>query len=223
MPESPLESSRSGETPTDATLRGRLDALCREGWATWERFEADAADRPFHPFVAANYDVVATTLWHHRNRGLRFLEWGSATGVITIMADLLGYEACGIELDDSLVTTARRLAHQFDSAAVFVAGSFLPQGYRWRPGDGDGRTGTLGSGASGYLRLGRPLDEFDVVFAYPWDGEEPMMRDLMSRYGRPDAVLLLHGASDGVRAWRAGRDVTDTWATTPPGPPGPTR
>ena len=29
----------------------------------------------------------------HRGPGLRFLEWGAATGVITIIADLLGFDA----------------------------------------------------------------------------------------------------------------------------------
>jgi hypothetical protein len=41
-----------------------------------------------------------------------------------------------------------------------------------------------------------PLGDFDVVFAYPWAGEEPMMFDLMRAYGRPGARFLLH--SGGV-------------------------
>ena len=69
---------------------------------------------------------------------------------------------------------------------------FLPQGYHWRDPRGDRRTGTLGSGPSGYLELGHPLDEFDVVYGYAWDGEEPVMRDIMQRYGRADALLLLN-------------------------------
>ncbi len=177
-----------------------------------ERFASGADARPFHPFVAADYDVVCAALWPHRRRGLRFLEWGSANGVITVMADLLGFEAYGIELDESLVETARVLAVRFGSGARFAAGSFLPTGYRWRPRDGDARTGTLGTGRSGYLELGCSLDEFDVVFGYPWDGEAPMMLDVMRSYGRADAVLLLHSASDGVRPWRGGREVTgDGW------------
>ncbi|MGQ0647828.1 MAG: hypothetical protein ACT4P7_09670 [Gemmatimonadaceae bacterium] len=126
------------------------------------------------------------------------------------MADMLGFEACGIELDGDLVATARALATRFDSRARFVVGSFLPQGYRWQPSHGDGRTGTLGTGPSGYLQLGHPLDEFDVVFGYPWGGEEPMMLDLMKRYGRSDALLLMNSVTDGVRVYRGGRDVTGT-------------
>ncbi|MEK6688247.1 MAG: hypothetical protein AABZ01_07305 [Gemmatimonadota bacterium] len=192
----------------DDTLRARLDALCAEGWAIWDRFTAEVSDRQFHPFVAADYEIVCQALLPYRGRGLRFLEWGSATGVITIMADLLGFEAYGIELDPTLVTTARGLATRFDSGARFVAGSFLPTGYRWRPSDGDARTGTLGTGASGYLQLGLSLDDFGLVFGYPWDGEQLMMLDVMKCYGARDAVLLLNSVTTGVTAYRDGRAVT---------------
>lgn len=191
----------------DAALGARLTALCTEGWDLFERFDLEVRTREFHSFIAADYDVVLTSLLAHRGANLRFLEWGSATGVITIMADMLGYDASGIELDESLVTTARTLAVRHRSAAKFVAGSFLPSGYRYNPKGGDGRTATIGEGASGYLQLGHALDDFDVVFGYPWGGEEPMMLDLMRCYGRRDATLLLHGVNDGVKAYRDGRLV----------------
>lgn len=192
----------------DDALNVRLDALCAEGWDIWERFESDVRDHGFHPFVATDYFIVRRALQQYRAPGQRFLEWGSASGVITIMADLLGFDACGIELDASLVQTARALATRFDSNAKFVAGSFLPSGYRWQTSDGDARTGTLGTGPSGYLQLGQPLDSFDVVFGYPWGGEAPMMHDLMKQYGRPDALLLLNDTNAGVRAFVGGREIT---------------
>ena len=194
----------------DAPLAARLDALCADGWALWEHFDGTVRapeGRPFHPFVAADYEAVRAALLPLRLPGRRLLEWGSATGVITVMADLMGFEACGIELDPSLVDMARSLAARHHSAARFAAGSFLPTGYVWRTQDGDGRTGTIGDGPSGYLQLGLALDDFDVVFGYPWGGEEALMHDLMRRYGRPDALLLLHDASAGVCAYRGGRAV----------------
>ncbi len=192
---------------SDAPVGARLDALCAEGWAIWEAFDRTVRTRAFHPFVAADYDAVRAALLGVPAGGRRFLEWGSACGVITVMADVLGYEACGIELDPTLVATARGLAERHGSRAHFVVGSFLPEGYRWRGPDGDARTGTIGSGPSGYLQLGRALDEFDVVFGYPWDGEAPLMQDVMRCYGRPDAVLLLYDASAGVRAYRGAREL----------------
>lgn len=185
----------------DAALGARLTSLCDEGWEIWSRFDTEVREHHWHPFVAANYERVLQTLLKLRRPGLRFLEWGSATGVITIMADLLGFEAYGIELDPELVGIARGLAERFDSQARFAAGSFLPAGYQWKPRDGDGRIGTIGNGASGYLQLRHPLDDFDVVYAYPWPGEEPMMQDLMRCYGDRGARLVLHGGTEGIRVY----------------------
>lgn len=197
----------------DEALRGRLTALCAEGWAVWDRFDEEVRGHHFHPFVAANYEDVVDALMQYRGPGLRFLEWGAATGVITIIADLLGFDAYGIELESSLVATARALATKFDSRARFAAGSFLPSGYEWRSRDGDKRIGTLGIGPSAYRELGYALDDFDVVFGYPWDGEQELMLDLMSRYGRADAILLLYHVVDGVVAYRGGREIMPAGAS----------
>ncbi len=186
-------------------LEARLAALREAGWELFDRFDHEVRDQRFHPFVAADYESVLEALIAQRAPGLTFLEWGSATGVITIMADLLGYDACGIELDASLVEIARTLATKFDSKARFVAGSFLPEGYEWKPRTGDGRLGTIGQGRSGYLELGRSLDDFDVVFGYPWQGEEAMMHDLMRCYGGAGARLMVHGTDRGVEVYRDGR------------------
>ncbi len=189
----------------DPPLRARLTALCDEGWEIWSRFDTDVRQRTWHPFVPADYDRVLQTLLTLRAPGRRFLEWGSAQGVITIMADLLGFEACGIEIDPALVRTARDLAARYESGARFAVGSFLPEGYAWKPRSGDGRLGTIGQGVAGYAELGHPLEDFDVVFGYPWTGEEPMMHDIMRRYGNRGATLLFYGVSEGMEVYRDGR------------------
>ncbi|MDF1501410.1 hypothetical protein [Roseisolibacter sp. H3M3-2] len=194
-------------TSGDPALDARLDAVCADGWEFFERFDRTVRERRFHPFVPANYDVVRRALLAARAPGLRFLEWGSASGTITIMADVMGFDASGIEIDGGLVETARATAARHGSGARFVRGSFLPTGYVFRSEDGDTRTGTIMDAESGYLALGRALDDFDVVFGYPWDGEAPVMRDLMRRRGGADALLLLYSTEGMVRAYRGGREV----------------
>lgn len=190
----------------DAALRERLDSLYDEGRAIFERFDREVRQKNWHPFIPADYETILKALLPLRAPGLKFLEWGSATGVITITADLLGFEACGIEIDAELVDTARDLARRFDSQARFAAGSFLPAGYQWQAEDGDRRLGTLGEGRSGYLELGRPLEDFDLVYGYPWGGEEAVMHDVMRAYGGRDARLLLHG-KHGVQVYQHGRQI----------------
>lgn len=200
-----MSSTGSSAPEVDRTVLERLFALTEEGQDFWDRFDAEVRHQQWHPFVPADYGRVQAALVALRAPGLKFLEWGSATGVITIMADLLGYEAYGIECDPKLVEVARGLAAKFGSRARFAVGSFLPTGYTWRPRDGDGRLGTIGEGASGYLELGHPLEDFDLVYGYPWGGEEPMMHDLMRSFGGRHARLLLHGSTGGVQIFRDGR------------------
>ena len=192
---------------TEGALDGRLDALCDDGWEIWERFDEAVRSRHFHPFVPADYEITRNLLSSLRVPGRRFLEWGSATGIITIMADMMGFDAYGIEIDASLVATAHEVASRHRSAARFVVGSFLPAGYRFRTRDGDGRTGTIADGPSGYIELGRALEDFDVVFGYPWNGEEAVMLDVMQRYGGSDALLLLYDSDNSVRVYRGGREM----------------
>ncbi len=202
--ESDRPEPKPGQEELDPALRARLSALCEEGRELWARFDNQVRRHAFHPFVPADYAKVAEVLISLRAPGLSFLEWGSATGVITIMADLLGFEAYGIEIDQDLVRQARDLARRTGSRARFATGSFLPAGYQWRDDRGDGRLGTIANGDSGYLELGRSLEDFDVVFGYPWGGEEPVMLDVMRVHGGPGARLLLNTAN-GAEVYRGGR------------------
>lgn len=189
----------------DAALRERIEAVCEEGRALWHGFDAEIRQDDWHPFVAADYDCIRGALLSLRRPGRRFLEWGSAMGVVTIMADLMGFDSFGIELDASLVRVARELAARSRSNARFAAGSFIPMGWEWKPRGGDARIGTLGQGPSGYLELGRALSDFDVVYAFPWTGEEPLMLDLMRCHGHEDARLLLHSTDYGARIYHGGK------------------
>ncbi len=197
-----LDARLKKQPELDAALCDRIDAVCDEGRAYWHRFDAEFRQDSWHPFVAADYDHVRRALMPLREPGRRFLEWGSASGVITIMADLMGFDSCGIELDPALVRVARGLAARAHSNARFAQGSFIPVGWSWRPLGGDGRAGTIGQGPSGYEELGRPLSDFDVVYAFPWPGEEQLLLDLFRCYGHRDALLVLHSSGAGVQIHR---------------------
>jgi len=179
-------------------LRRRLTDLFADGKAAWERFRAGTGRDRFHLFQPADYETVLRALFPLRSPGRAFLEWGSATGVIAIMADLLGFDSCGIEIDAGLVAVARELARKHGSGARFAAGSYVPEGYQWKSGTGDDRIGTIANGRSAYGELGRELDTFDLIYAFPWSGEEPILRDIMRRRGKAGARLLLHSVGAGV-------------------------
>jgi predicted cobalt transporter CbtA len=109
----------AAEAALDPTLRARVHALIDEGAEIYDRFDREVRDQNWHPFVPGDYGGILQALLEFRapGGGLKFLEWGSATGVVVIMADLLGFEAYGIELDAGLVSIARSLADWISLAA----------------------------------------------------------------------------------------------------------
>jgi SAM-dependent methyltransferase len=189
----------------DPELNVLLAELADEGRALFQQFDLVVRRRRFHPFVPADYDKVLRELLVLRQPGARFLELGSGNGVITIMADLLGFEAYGIELDAQLVEVSRELAARYDSRATFAAGSFLPDDYEYSSGHGDDRTGTIGTGRSGYAALGLDLADFDLVYGYAWPGEADVMLHLLRTRGRGDARLLLNTAAGDIGVYPSDR------------------
>jgi pimeloyl-ACP methyl ester carboxylesterase len=110
-----------GDSPgPSGDVRARLTLLYEEGRLMADRFRAEVIEHGWHPFVPAEYEQVETVLVSLQRPGMRFLEWGSAMGVITIMADMLGFAAAGIEIDADLARIARELADRFGSAAEFA-------------------------------------------------------------------------------------------------------
>jgi len=106
-----------------------LTRLFEAGNDVWEEFRVHAGDR-FHHFVPCDHMGAYQALRRLRERASTFVELGSASGVVTIMADLLGFEACAIELEPLLVQRSIELAGRFHSRATFVEGSFVPPDYQ---------------------------------------------------------------------------------------------
>jgi len=175
-----------------------LENLIREGDEIWSAFRAEASER-FHLFIPSDQAGAYLALRQLRSRATSFIEFGSASGVITIMADLLGFEAFGVESEPWLVERSCELAGRFESGATFVEGTFVPPEFEEEaallPPDHDTPT----SGAPAYQELGLELDEFDLIYAYPWPGEEDWLREIVRRCGRADSLLLTYDVSEGFR------------------------
>lgn len=143
------------------------------------------------------YRVLRALADGNLTRGLRFCEWGSGFGVAACLASMVGFDACGIEIDGELVGRAQQLADDFQLDVEFVRGSFVPPGaddfvnragnYSWFTTDAD----------SAYEELDLEPDDMDVIFAYPWPDEEHITGELFHRYGGAGALLATyHGGED---------------------------
>jgi len=134
--------------------------------------------------------------------GSRFCEWGSGFGIVTGLASMLGLDACGIEIHAELVREAERLAQHFHLAAQFVCGSLVPPGGEELAAQTFEFAWLTPSADDAYDELGLEVSDFDIIFAYPWPGEEEVIYSLFARYAATGALLLTYHGIQGVRIQR---------------------
>jgi hypothetical protein len=157
-------------------------------------------------FVPSDFEVVYRGLAAIEARrlaaGRRFIEWGSGIGVITCLAEMVGFDAVGIEIESLLVEIANDLADEHDVKAQFACGSFIPSGAEPRLEMPDDVAWLATHGPDGYEELEAEADEFDVVFAYPWPGEEHVVFDLFSECASMGSLLLTYHGQEGLKLQR---------------------
>lgn len=190
---------KSRPAPVPAEVR----TFIREAERRIEQFQQTSSA---HGFVSSDYlrafAVLQTLAESALARGDRFCEWGSGFGVVTCLAAMIGFSACGIEIEADCVEGARRLAEDFEIGAEFVCGSFIPRGgeklvgdesnFGWLTTRGDDLTGELGVGP----------DEFDLVYVYPWPDEERAVSAVFERYAAVGSLLLMYHGGDEFRLRR---------------------
>ena len=74
-------------------------------------------------FVPSDYELVWKIL-AGLPRG-RFCEWGSGWGIVTGLAEMLGFQACGIEVDAALAAASRKLLAEFGLSSPILTGDYL--------------------------------------------------------------------------------------------------
>jgi hypothetical protein len=157
-------------------------------------------------FVPSDFELVYRALVAiqsgHLATGRRLLEWGSGLGVVSCLAAWVGFDAVGIEIEPRLVNLAELLANNHGAAAQFACGNFVPHDVPLR-GDHSGDTMWLSAhGPDGYGELELEPDDFDVIFAYPWPGEEQIIFDLFADSAAVGALLLTYHGQEGIRLLR---------------------
>jgi hypothetical protein len=179
----------------------------------------DQWDRPqIEQFVAADFMHVFQTLdWILETQltlGKHFLEWGCGFAVVTAMAASMQLDAIGIEAESDLIEHGRRTlqlwidsghsdASSDRSLGELVLGNFLPAGSESLADDP--YLPSLGHPQrSAYEQLGLDLDDFSIVYSYPWPGEDEFHRDVFDAHAAPGALLLLFCGPNDFRLYRRG-------------------
>ncbi|HEX4414204.1 MAG TPA: class I SAM-dependent methyltransferase [Lacipirellulaceae bacterium] len=150
----------------------------------------------------ASYRALAEIQKSNLATGRRFIEWGSGMGVVACLASSLGFDAVGIEIEPKLVTIARKIADAHHIDVQFACGSFVPDGVNPRVDWIDGVAWLTTTGVDGHEELELDPDDFDVVFAYPWPGEEQVIFDLFVNTAAVGSLLLTYHGIDGLKLQR---------------------
>jgi hypothetical protein len=163
-------------------------------------------------FVGSELPTVDRALSRIRAEGLArgpvFCEWGSGLGGACGAAALNGFTPLGIEIQREFVDSARALAETLNLPMAFAEGTFL------LPGDEDlAGTATLHTELTFDSRAWDEIDlapsDCDVVFAYPWPGEEAIVDGAFARHASPDALLLTFHDFDRALLQRKLHDQQD--------------
>jgi hypothetical protein len=190
--------------PRARELPGRIRALIRESDRRTRDF---LAGNTVPGFVTSDPERVGRALQAISEADLApggaCCEWGSGFGLVALMAACLDFRACGIEINADLVDEATALAADFELDVEFACGTYVPQG-------GEDLTDACqefdwlsAGGVCGYDALGVDPADFDLIFAYPWPGEERVIDHLFERYAATSALLLTyHGGRDDLRLRR---------------------
>ncbi|KAA1261686.1 hypothetical protein LF1_42410 [Rubripirellula obstinata] len=172
------------------------------------RIEAfqDQWDRPqIEQFVAADFCHVYQSLdWILETQltiGKRFLEWGCGFAVVTALASSLQLDAIGIEAESELIRHGRETLRHWDRGGELIEGNFLPAGSEsladdpWLPSVGH-------AAAPAYEKLGLDLDDFAIVYSYPWPGEDDFHEAVFEASAVPGALLLMFCGPNDLRLYR---------------------
>jgi hypothetical protein len=172
-----LEASGEALAQLEAEVQRRVLALPGEGPGA---------------YVGSGIGAVNRALVRIRAEGLAsgplFCEWGSGLGGVCGVAALNGFTPVGIEIESELIDAARSMAKDLGLPTVFAEGTFLLPGDEPLVADTSHTHCTFEYDA--WDALGVAPGDCDIVFAYPWPGEEACVDGVFARHASSGALLL---------------------------------
>lgn len=153
------ELKEVGLPPGTATVPERVERFIEEGLARGK------AVRCFD-WIPSNYRAVYATL--AELPAGRFCEWGSGMGIVTGMAEMLGHQAHGIEIEEQLVAASQKLLADFGLSARIAHQSYFD-----------------------------PTPPADLYFVYCWPGQiQSVEQHFLETAPQEAKLLILHGQED---------------------------
>lgn len=196
----------------DDPLPDPVHELLDEAEKHAEKFYSEGLGPRYYRYVPSDPVVVYRAMEFLHNskklRGRRFCELGCGFGIAAGMADILGFDASGIEWEDELIGRARQLHDKVGTKVNLYNESYLPEGYEMVQGMGGKDLIVPGSTRTrGDVVIDPPMysdidpGEVDLFFVYPWPDEEELMRKLFIELATEGSVLLMYQGEGEISAW----------------------
>lgn len=196
----PIELPR----PSQVVLPTRVADFLADAETRREAFYRAGLGPRYYRYVPSDPKVVFHALEYLRHsghlRGQQFCELGCGFAIAAGLAAMLGYQACGLEIEDTLVERAESLMHRWDFDVKIHQESYLPEGFESCEGFGGKDLITPSTRhASDYENL--EATAIDLFFVYPWPDEEEFMRQLFTAIADDGAVLLMYQGEGEISAY----------------------
>jgi len=193
-------------TPTEGAPPARVAEFMREANQRIDAFYEARWKKPIVAFVPSDLEAtwrMLDALFKSKTApGRSFVEWGSGFAAVAGVASLAGFRACGIEIERPLVDEARKLMRDSRLEVEIVHGNFVPADAGEIGDCNVDFTWLAEGGPDGHDALGLDPRDFDVVFAYPWPGEEKVIHRIFEAYGETGALLVTFHGKDGLQVRR---------------------
>jgi hypothetical protein len=185
--------------PVPAAVRSQIAQMgvaIQEFHDRWDR-------QLIEQFVASDYELVYQALrWITEQDiaiGRHFCEWGCGFAAVASLASSLGWDAIGIEAESRLIKQAQFWVDQWGHPVQLICANFLPPGAERLTHDYSFPSLGRDELPNAYELLDLEVDDFALIFAYPWPGEDQFFERVFDRYGQRDGLLLLfRGPNDLV-------------------------
>ncbi|MEO1524552.1 MAG: class I SAM-dependent methyltransferase [Planctomycetota bacterium] len=175
-------------------IRGRIEAF-------QDRWDQDAPEQ----FVAADYEMVHHALaWIQTTQpivGQRFLEWGCGFAAASCLAFDLGWTIFAIEAHADLIPHARATIAAWPAQVELLHGNFLP--HQAEHLAEEPTLPSLGHGGrNAYESWDLELDDFAIVYSYPWPGEDRFHEAVFDQHANIGALLLMFIGPNEMKLFR---------------------
>ena len=184
-------------------------AFIDDAQARIERFiRVRQTSEPIPSFVACDFVMVDRALAEIVEQRLApgpvFCEWGAGFAVAAGLAALHGMGSYAIEIHRDLVEQAERLLRDHSLDVELAQGSLVPEGGDEIVDEMASQDWLKTNEHPAYDELGIDTADIDLIFAYPWPGEEDLIEALFDAFAAEGALLLTYHGMNEMKLQRKG-------------------